>query len=294
MKTILLPIESRPIESRPGDSTPEAGALIDSALATAALLARAFGGYVEGFALAPDLPMIVSAEAFGGAMVAADPGLTLSEQDTAACRKQFEDAMTARGLHRHGGDGDGPSFGWHEDGSVNSRVFVASYGRVFDLCVLCRPVSGSDAARMALLETALFDSGRPALIAPPAAPAALGDNIVIAWNGTPEAARSVAFARPLLERAGKVTVVTVTGSLNEGPDGDALARNLRRNGIACEAQEVAETEARGAAFLEAATRLGADLLVKGAYTQSRLRQMIFGGATRHIVTEATLPVFMAH
>jgi nucleotide-binding universal stress UspA family protein len=280
MKTILLPVENRPP--------------IEAALATAALLARRFEGYVEGFALAPDMPMIVSAEAFGGAMVATDPGLTLSEEDTAACRNLFEDAMTAQGLSRQDGDAAGARFGWHEDGKVNSRIFVGSYGRVFDLCVLCRPASGSDAARMALLETVLFDSGRPALIAPPAAPGTLGDNIVIAWNGTPEAARTVAFARPLLQRAGKVTVVTVAGAQVEGPGGADLARNLRLNGIACEAQEVAETDARGAAFLEAAARLGADLVVKGAYTQSRLRQMIFGGATRHIVTEATLPVFMAH
>jgi nucleotide-binding universal stress UspA family protein len=147
---------------------------------------------------------------------------------------------------------------------------------------------------MALLETALFDSGRPALIAPPQAPATIGGNILIAWNGTPEAARAVAFARPLLQRAGQVAVVTIAGAQIEGPGGEDLARHLRLSGIACETQEVAEAESRGAAFLNEAARRGADLVIKGAYTQSRLRQMIFGGATRHIVTEATLPVFMAH
>lgn len=292
MKTILLPIEN----------TFESGPPIESALATAALLAQRFDAYVEGFALAPDLPMIVSAEAFGGAMVAADPGLILSEEDNAACRRLFEETLSNRGLQRQEGDArSGASYGWHDEkspggsgGGVTGRAFLGSFARAFDLCVLNRPESGSDAARMALLETALFDSGRPVLIAPPRSPRTLGETILIAWNGTPEAARTVAFARPLLERAEKVHVVTVASGQIEGPGGEDLARNLRRNGIACDAEEVAETDARGAAFLEAAARLGCDLVVKGAYTQSRLRQMIFGGATRHIVTEATLPVFMAH
>ncbi len=290
MKTILLPIECRPP--------------IDSAVATAALLAQQFEGYIEGFALAPDLPMIVSAEAFGGAMVAADPGLTLSPEDSAACRKLFEDNLTARGLTRQPESTEGTAgatgarFGWQDangpGGNASGRVFLGSYARVFDISVLCRPASGSDAARMALLETALFDSGRPVLLAPPTAPKKLGENILIAWNGTPEAARTVAFARPLLERARQVQVVTVAGGQTETPGGEDLARHLRLGGIACEGHEVAETEARGAAFLSEAARLGCDLVVKGAYTQSRLRQMFFGGATRHIVTEATLPVFMAH
>lgn len=289
MKTILLPIEPR-LEPR---------APLDSALATAALLARAFGSYVEGFAVAPELPVIVPADAFSGAMVTADPALMQNEAESSACRSAFGQGLTALGLRpQHGEAGSAPSFGWYDGtgpgGSAQGRAFLGSYGRVFDIAVLCRPETSSDAVRMALLETALFESGRPVLIAPPQAPKTLGENILIAWNGTPEVARTVAFARPLLERAKAVQVVTIAGGQTEAPGGEDLARHLRRNGIACEVHEAAETEARGAAFLSEAARLGCDLVVKGAYTQSRLRQMIFGGATRHIVTEATVPVFMAH
>jgi nucleotide-binding universal stress UspA family protein len=177
---------------------------------------------------------------------------------------------------------------------VTGRDFLASYARVFDVTVVGRPESVSDGPRMGALEAALFESGRPVLLAPPNGHRTLGENILIAWNGTPEAARTVAFAKPLLRRARHVCVVTLEGGQQPEPSGEHLARYLQLNGISCEARSVDAAPERGAAFLAEAQRLGSDLVVKGAYTQSRLRQMIFGGATRHVVTEATVPVLLAH
>jgi nucleotide-binding universal stress UspA family protein len=100
---------------------------------------------------------------------------------------------------------------------------------------------------------------------------------------------------PLLHQAQKVTVLTVTGSLAPGPEGEELARSLRRNGIAADAITVeASNKNAGEMILQKSGEIGCDLLIKGAYTQSRLRQMIFGGATSHILAKTTLPVFMAH
>jgi nucleotide-binding universal stress UspA family protein len=101
---------------------------------------------------------------------------------------------------------------------------------------------------------------------------------------------------PILRQAARVVVVTVEGGpLHEGPSGEQLARGLRLNGIAAEASTVkADRRSLGESFLKASASLGVDLLIKGAYTQSRLRQMIFGGTTSHILAEATVPVFMAH
>jgi nucleotide-binding universal stress UspA family protein len=145
------------------------------------------------------------------------------------------------------------------------------------------------------VEAALFESGRPILIAPPAAPRKLGDNIVIAWNRSTETARCLAFAMPLLHRASKVTVLTLTGGMVPGPEGPEVARHLQLNGIAAEAVTIdAGNRNAGEVFLSKAEELGCDLLIKGAYTQSRLRQMIFGGATSHILAKTNLPVFMAH
>ncbi|HMA14209.1 MAG: universal stress protein, partial [Bacteroidota bacterium] len=237
---------------------------------------------------------LVSADAFSGAMIAADPDPRPPEERARACRALFEDGMVARGLSRHHEGAAGATFAWLESQGITARDFLASYARVFDVTVIGRPQSASDGPRMGALEAALFESGRPVLLAPPEAPASIGDNVLIAWNGTPEAARTVAFAKPLLQRARHVAVVTVAGGETTEPSGEHLARYLRLNGITCEAREVEAAPERGAAFLAEARRVGSDLIVKGAYTQSRLRQMIFGGATRHLVTEATVPVLLAH
>jgi nucleotide-binding universal stress UspA family protein len=89
--------------------------------------------------------------------------------------------------------------------------------------------------------------------------------------------------------------LTVEGGTTPGPSGEEAARHLRRNGIKATALTVKlGARTSGEIILDHATSLGCDLLVKSAYTQSRLRQMIFGGATRHILANATLPVLMAH
>jgi nucleotide-binding universal stress UspA family protein len=81
----------------------------------------------------------------------------------------------------------------------------------------------------------------------------------------------------------------------EGPSAEDVRRMLTRSGIAAEARTVKpEGRSAGQAILAEAQRDDADLVIKGAYTHSRLRQMIFGGATTHIINETTVPVFMAH
>jgi nucleotide-binding universal stress UspA family protein len=145
------------------------------------------------------------------------------------------------------------------------------------------------------MDAALFDSGRPVLIAPPAAPASIGSNVVIAWNRSTETARCAALALPGLGAARRNTVVTVEGSGLPGPDGQALADYLAQRGIKARAITVDPGKrTAGETVLEEAAALECDLLVKGAFTQSRLRQIIFGGATRHILESAEIPVFMAH
>jgi nucleotide-binding universal stress UspA family protein len=148
---------------------------------------------------------------------------------------------------------------------------------------------------MVTLESALFESGRPVLIAPPASPRSLATNILIAWNRSTEQARATAFAMPLLRLAERITILTVEGATVAGPSGVELARSLKANGIAAEPITVTPGKiSAGETILAKAQELGCDLIVKGAYTQSRLRQMIFGGTTRYILANANLPVLMAH
>ena len=104
-----------------------------------------------------------------------------------------------------------------------------------------------------------------------------------------------ALACPLLKQAKKVLVLTVEGSTVDGPPGSEAIRWLATHGIQAEERTVAaHGQNPGAVILAEAASYGADLLVKGAYTQSRLRQMIFGGATQHILSATEIPVFMEH
>ena len=157
---------------------------------------------------------------------------------------------------------------------------------------------GAAGPRLSLLEAVLFESGRPILMAPPrgvAPGASIGDTVVIAWNCSTETARAVAMAMPILVQARRIRVLTGEGATVPGPSGEDLVRRLRLDGV--EADAVTITPAgvtQGEATLEHAKAFGADLMIKGAYTQSRLRQMIFGGATSHILANADLPVLMAH
>ena len=119
---------------------------------------------------------------------------------------------------------------------------------------------------------------------------------MIHWNGSTEQARANAFAMPLLRKAERVSVLTVVGGQGvAGPTGADIVKLMKRNGIAAKPVRVEiENRSTGEAVLAAAKAEGCDLLVKGAFTRSRLRQLVFGGATSHIMAHAELPVLMAH
>ena len=154
------------------------------------------------------------------------------------------------------------------------------------------PWSGETAAAAT---SALFESGRPVLISPDNAVEQLGDVVAIAWNGSTETARTIGLGMPLLTQARKVVVLTVEGWMVPPHTGKRVADHLQCHGIDATATVVApQGRSNGQAVLEAAIDFGADLLVKGAYTHHRLTQLIFGGATQHILKHATLPVLMAH
>ena len=276
-KTILVPIEQHD--------------RMNATLETALLLARKFDSYIEGFALRVEL-----ATAFAVGDVAAVP-IPALEQDIATNEQQsralFENFMQTQGVRR--GDAKALSSGWL-DNAPEGDHFVGSHGRVFDVIVLGRPGRDPGGPRMTTLEAGLFESGRPVLIAPPSPPPQMGTSVLIAWNCSTEQARATAFAMPILKRAGRVVVLTVEGGAAvPGPTGQQLCRYLQLNDVPAKPLTVGlDGRLTGEAVLAHARTLRCDLLIKGAYTQSRLRQMIFGGTTRYILGNAELPVLMAH
>jgi len=210
-------------------------------------------------------------------------------------RLGFEAFMRDHGVPRAGPTTSGLSFGWLENAVWGENV-VGNYGRVFDVIAIRRPDATTTGAHYRALESGLFESGRPILLSPPTPPRQIASNILIAWNGSTEQTRATAFAMPLLQRAERVTVLTIPGGQGvPGPSGEQMTHYLTRQGISATLLTV-ELEGRstGETILATATAQNCDLLIKGAYTQSRLRELIFGGTTRHVLAQANLPVLMAH
>ena len=267
-------------------------------LDAAMLVARRFDSHIVGLhSLTTEYAVV-----FGGEMgfsISSEVDRTLEREGHERrdqARRLFRDFMNARGVPidpvppGH----NGPSASWREEDGRQNAV-VGMIGRVFDLVVVEQPEKLASIAE-ATLEDALFESGRPVLMVPQRVPATLGEVIAIAWNGSTETALTVALGMPFLKQARHVAIVAVSGQHmpEPGPEGDELARTLERHGIDISLRTaVGRQKPQGESFLKEALAAGADLLIKGAYTQSRIRQMIFGGATLHIIMEANLPVLMA-
>jgi nucleotide-binding universal stress UspA family protein len=277
-RTILVPVEQHD--------------LMNSTLETALCLAQKFDSYIEEFALRVASP---AAYAMVDAAAVTIPNL---EQDIAENAKQtrglFETFMQEHGVPC-GAHTSALSSKWLED-SPGGDHFVGSHGRLFDVIVLGRPGHNPNGSRMGTLEAALFESGRPVLIAPPSPRPQMGTSALVAWNCSTEQARTIAFAMPILKRAARVVVLTVEGGAAvPGPTGQQLCHYLQLSGVPAKPLTVGlNGRLTGEVVLEHANALSCDLLIKGAYTQSRLRQFIFGGTTQYILSNATLPVFMAH
>jgi nucleotide-binding universal stress UspA family protein len=170
---------------------------------------------------------------------------------------------------------------------------VAQQSRLADLTVVPHPEAGDDTSSSDALHAVLFDSGRPVLIAPQKTPASLGTRVCVAWNGTAESAAAVQAALPWLQRADAVRILSADEYQRAGPLAPDLANYLSLHGVQAELAKFRPLDREvGAGMLAAAREFGADLLTMGAYSHSRLRQLILGGVTRHVLEHADLPVVM--
>jgi nucleotide-binding universal stress UspA family protein len=169
---------------------------------------------------------------------------------------------------------------------------VVRLGRLCDLVVVARPAASLDPAAQSTLNAALFESGHPVLVPGKNGISVPFRRVLIAWNGSAEAARAVTFALPLLAKADEVAIAA--SAVDEGAEAAAqsLVEYLGCHAIRAGVPHLAEPRGFAEALLEAAA--GFDLLVMGAYTHSRLWQLILGGVTRHMLEHARLPLFMAH
>jgi nucleotide-binding universal stress UspA family protein len=275
MKAILLPVEP--------------SSVMASVFETTYLLASRFGARVDGIALRPSVIDFIAPDP----VVVVLPQPQWNEEEAGkTARSLFDDFLERRGLGQKAGE-SAARFNWTGAPPIDDAG-LGALGRLYDVTVLGRPGVGRTEPRMTTLESALFESGRPIIMAPPAAPTSLGTNVLVHWNASTETSRAIAAALRLLKRAERVTVLTVEGAPMQGPKARELLGFLAAHGIRADEITSRASSRPGEAVLTEARRLGCDLLVKGAYTQSRLRQMIFGGATSHILQSAELPVLFAH
>ncbi|MGE5517400.1 MAG: universal stress protein [Bacteroidota bacterium] len=283
-KTVLVPVSD-------GDS---AAASLDTAFGLAAV----FGAHVVGLHVRTDptsaVPLV--GEGMSGGMV--EEMMTIAERQAAEraakARTAFDAAVARHGVPLASAPTAGASAQW-EDIVGREEESVAWRGRLSDLVVMGRPTGGLETPALLTLNAALMESGKPLLLAPPTAPATIGRHVTVAWNGSAEAGRAVAFALPLMQRAEAVTILTLTEDTRtvSAPGGE-LAAFLAWHGITAQAQVLNAGSNAGTVLLNQCAALGSDLLVMGAYTHSRLRQLILGGVTRHILGHATLPCLLCH
>ncbi len=168
-------------------------------------------------------------------------------------------------------------------------------GRLADLIVLPRPTPESSVSATMTLNAALVETGRAVLVVPDRPVDTVGSRVAISWNGSAEAARAVAAALPLIENADRVLVLTIDGDEAPAHVASELSDYLMWHGVSADMDVSPVTERQiGETVLSKSAEWNADLLVMGAYTHSRLRQLIMGGVTRHVLNEATLPVLLVH
>lgn len=179
--------------------------------------------------------------------------------------------------------------------SGQESAWVAEYGRFADLIVFGRAADGRGAGPDTL-EAALMDTGRPVLLVPAVLEQAMPGTVVIAWKDTPEAARAVSAAVPLIARAERVVIVSVAetdGARDEAVE--RLRRSLRWHNASI---SVRTLERDGRAPVDVlfgeAKALGAAVVVMGGYSHSRLREVVFGGFTQRVLAGTEVPVLIAH
>jgi nucleotide-binding universal stress UspA family protein len=270
----------------------------EAALTTSLMIARAWNAHVTALHVRVDSRDVapLAGEGLSGAMIEEMMSATEKESNDRAhaVRSMFERFVARQDVvvrEAHPGLGHASA----SFASVTGREedIVAQQARLADLTVVPHPDAGEDVSSSDALHAVLFDSGRPVLISPQRPVDTIGRRVCLAWNGTAESAESALSALPWMQRADAVCILSADGYQRRGPAAPELAAYLALHDIHAEIVMFPSIRnSVGAGLLEAARQFGCDLLSMGAYSHSRLRQLILGGVTRHVLEAASIPVMM--
>ncbi|MDE3176068.1 MAG: universal stress protein [Pseudomonadota bacterium] len=177
------------------------------------------------------------------------------------------------------------------------RDVVPRFARTFDFTMVQQRQAGRPPGRDDLTAALLAESGRPVLVVPAIhREAAQFKRVLVAWDGGAAAARAFSEAKPILAQAAHVDIVTVTSSQSSravSQGGQRLAERLQRAKIAAQFRTLPSEDDPANALLSYAADTSADVMVCGGYSHSRMRESLFGGATRTMLTSMTLPTLFA-
>jgi nucleotide-binding universal stress UspA family protein len=175
---------------------------------------------------------------------------------------------------------------------------MIAMGRCSDIVVIGRPGSDPENVAPATVEAALYECARAVMVAPPTADGGHFNSVIVAWNGSYQAARALEYALPFLQKASQVTLLVV-GTKPDEVGANYLARNLGRQGITATVDAIdpgaVSGRARGRALLSYTHGKNADLLVMGAYGRGQMLSFLgLGGATGKVISSCRVPLLMAH
>lgn len=280
-------------------SDPQSGR---ACLHTALKLGRQLDCQVDALHILADptaaLPLV--GEAMSGSMVDEMMGVAEREagQRAKLTRAMFDDVTTGLPITDTPVAVEGFAVSWLEDSGVEEQM-VALRGCRADLLVVNRPTTENETSALMTLNAALMQSGRAVVAAPPlpedgAAPSGPIERVAVFWNGSTEATRAVQAALPLLVSAKEVTVLRVEEEEWYAGTED-LDVHLTRHGVKTVISKVLPREVRtGRSLLYATQDANADMMVMGAYTRSKLRQLMLGSVTGYVMEHAIYPVLMSH
>ncbi|WP_282608690.1 universal stress protein [Pelagibius sp. Alg239-R121] len=218
----------------------------------------------------------------------------LADQEEGVLRTEFIQLAETLGLKVvQQSNGDSPSASWIEEAGRQVDV-IKRHGRLADLIVVAQPDIDRNLGANTL-KSALFHTGRPVMMCPPAEtpPEVLGDKIAIAWNGSTEATRAVALTMGIIETASEVTILSAGSEVHGAGSADLVSYLADRN-ITTKVDRFTAEKKIGVELLARAKSCGADLMIMGAYGDSHERETVFGGNTQTIVDTAKMPVILVH
>ncbi len=266
---------------------------VGTTITAAAAIAQKMDAHLDLLALGVDRTQVGYSYVGSGAVIL-QVAMDRAEEEARVTEKAVKDALAAQGPDLR----SGLETAITQIGALTD--LVATRARYADLVVLPKPyakTTGPEAE--AVIEAAMFEGMAPVLVVSDAGlKSPEPKRIVLAWNQSREAMVAARRALPFLKRADLVTI-TVVDPPAHGPErsdpGGLLCQMLVRHGVKAEVSVLARTLPRISDVLHrACADMNADMLVMGAYGHSRFREAILGGATRNMLEQATVPVFLAH